>query len=134
MSLIPPGTSPSSDIGLFTSVQVAVTCAALYDHALSLSREVELIWMKPPSLVTALYAVDRYLGDVVLIASLCLCFQVSGSKAEYVNKFEILTPDLHNILSQSDVYGFSSFVHGEHLYTRGPHKVLDFLPKDPMRG
>jgi hypothetical protein len=32
-----------------------------------------------------------------------VCFQVSKSEAEYVNKFEIITSDLLNILTQSDV-------------------------------
>ncbi|KAF8433532.1 hypothetical protein L210DRAFT_3556401 [Boletus edulis BED1] len=88
MSLIPPGTAPSFDITLYASVQVAVTCAALYDHALGLGREVELIWMKPPSLVTVLYVIARYLGDVVLIAGLCLCFSVSESEEECIRLFQ----------------------------------------------
>jgi len=87
MSLIPPGTAPSVDISLYASAQVAVTCAVLYDHALSLGREVELIWMKPPSLVMVLYVIERYLGDAVLIAGLCLCFQVSTSEEECIRLF-----------------------------------------------
>ncbi|KAF8559942.1 hypothetical protein OG21DRAFT_1492378 [Imleria badia] len=87
MSLIPPGTASSSDITLYASVQVAVTCAALYDHALGLGREVELIWMKPPSLITALYVIERYLGDIVLITGLCLCFSVSKSEEVSVGSF-----------------------------------------------
>ncbi|KAH0837944.1 hypothetical protein J3R83DRAFT_6179 [Lanmaoa asiatica] len=137
MSVIPPGTALSSDISLFTTVQVAVTCAALYDHALALGREVELVWMKPPSLVTVLYVIERYLGDVVLMyvtasnvvfvseayaarcpgLALFLCFSVVTSQEGYVNMFEIRS-DLDNILSRLDVYDFSSFVHGEHSYTR----------------
>ncbi|KAG9313976.1 hypothetical protein JVU11DRAFT_4752 [Chiua virens] len=64
MSLTPPSSVHLSDISLYATVQVAVTCAALYDHVLSLGREIDLIWMKPPSLVTVLYVIDRYLGDV----------------------------------------------------------------------
>ncbi|KAF8131676.1 hypothetical protein EV363DRAFT_1330720 [Boletus edulis] len=61
MSLIPPGTAPSFDITLYASVQVA---------------------MKPPSLVTVLYVIARYLGDVVLmyVVAFELCFSVSESE------------------------------------------------------
>jgi len=88
MSLIPPGTSAFFDINHYASVQVAVTCAVLYDHALSFGREVELIWMKPRTLVTLLYVIERYLGDVVLVVGLCLCFSVSSSQAECIRLFQ----------------------------------------------
>ncbi|KAF8841908.1 hypothetical protein BDN67DRAFT_979943 [Paxillus ammoniavirescens] len=68
MSLVPPDALyAESEVNIFTYVQVAVTTAALYDHALTFGREVELVWRKPPSLVTAFYVVDRYLGDAVLM-------------------------------------------------------------------
>ncbi|KIJ22172.1 hypothetical protein PAXINDRAFT_165427 [Paxillus involutus ATCC 200175] len=76
MSLIPPDASlAESEVNIFTFVQVAVTTAALYDHALTFGREVELVWRKPPSLVTAFYVVDRYLGDAVLMYAGLQLFQ-----------------------------------------------------------
>ncbi|KIJ66396.1 hypothetical protein HYDPIDRAFT_26747 [Hydnomerulius pinastri MD-312] len=68
MSLTPPGAALVSELELFGYVQIAVTTAAIYDHALTFGREVELIWKKPPSLVMVFYIVDRYLGDAVLLA------------------------------------------------------------------
>ncbi|KIL01055.1 hypothetical protein PAXRUDRAFT_29403 [Paxillus rubicundulus Ve08.2h10] len=76
MSLVPQDASlAESQVNIFTYVQVAVTTAALYDHALTFGREVELVWRKPPSLVTAFYVVDRYLGDAVFMYAGLQLFQ-----------------------------------------------------------
>ncbi|KAG1836582.1 hypothetical protein DFJ58DRAFT_734882 [Suillus subalutaceus] len=50
-----------------TLFAVAVTVAVLYDHGLTFGREIDYIWRRSPSLVTALYLLDRYLGDAVVI-------------------------------------------------------------------
>ncbi|KAG0707590.1 hypothetical protein DFH29DRAFT_995016 [Suillus ampliporus] len=61
------------DLRSFAYVQVAVAVAVLYDHVLTFSREIDYIWRRSPSLVTALYLLDRYLGDAVVIIGAYLC-------------------------------------------------------------
>ncbi|KDQ61493.1 hypothetical protein JAAARDRAFT_30943 [Jaapia argillacea MUCL 33604] len=55
------------DIRLMRVCQLAATFVALYDHALTIDLEVELIWKKRWSLAKILFAVNRYLGSAVLI-------------------------------------------------------------------
>ncbi|KIK47640.1 hypothetical protein CY34DRAFT_799161 [Suillus luteus UH-Slu-Lm8-n1] len=55
------------DLRSFSYAQIAVSIAVLYDHALTFSREIDYIWQRPPSFVAALYLLDRYLGDCVVI-------------------------------------------------------------------
>ncbi|KAL4067293.1 hypothetical protein V8B97DRAFT_947966 [Scleroderma yunnanense] len=57
----------ASEHDLLAYAQIAATTAALYDHALTFGREVDLIWRSPPSLAMVLYIIDRYLGDAVLL-------------------------------------------------------------------
>ncbi|KAG1757049.1 hypothetical protein EDB19DRAFT_1822233 [Suillus lakei] len=56
------------DLRSFSYVQIAVAVAVLYDHALTFGRE-----RRSPSLVAALYLLDRYLGDSVVILGAYLC-------------------------------------------------------------
>ncbi|KAI6031324.1 hypothetical protein BKA83DRAFT_4198655 [Pisolithus microcarpus] len=80
MSISPSQAASASENSVFAYVQIAATTAALYDHILFLGREIELIWGTPPSIVTVLYIIDRYLGDAVLLAGVFLCFTSSGSE------------------------------------------------------
>ncbi|EGO27180.1 hypothetical protein SERLADRAFT_460120, partial [Serpula lacrymans var. lacrymans S7.9] len=48
--------------------QLSAAVVALYDHALLMQREMDLIWRRQWSLITFLYVVIRYAGDVVLVA------------------------------------------------------------------
>ncbi|KAH7927240.1 hypothetical protein BV22DRAFT_292032 [Leucogyrophana mollusca] len=47
---------------------VAALSIVLYDHAQTLSKEVELIWIGTVSPLTLLYFVNRYMGNAMLIA------------------------------------------------------------------
>ncbi|KAG6332554.1 hypothetical protein ID866_6533 [Astraeus odoratus] len=77
---------------LFAYVQVAAATVALYDHALVLGREVDLIWKSPPSFVMLLYVMDRYLGDAVLLAGVYL-----QHRKKYVTMFYYILTTSHFI-------------------------------------
>lgn len=77
----------ATENSVFAYVQIAATAAALYDHILFFGREIELIWGTAPSIVTVLYIIDRYLGDAVLLAGVCLCFTSSSSEQECLQLF-----------------------------------------------
>jgi len=47
--------------------QVAAAVLAIYDHALTLDEEINLVWNKPFSLVSLLYFVNRYVGNILVI-------------------------------------------------------------------
>ncbi|KAG1804374.1 hypothetical protein EV424DRAFT_1432242 [Suillus variegatus] len=57
-------TTTADDLSSFSYAQIAVAVAVLYDHY--------YIWRRPPSIVAALYLLDRYLGDSVLSLSRAL--------------------------------------------------------------
>jgi len=65
----------SAAVAVFESFQsldyicVAATTAVCYDYTLTFSREVELIWMKPWSMVSTLFVVARYVGLVLTVIS-----------------------------------------------------------------
>ncbi|KAG1754759.1 uncharacterized protein EDB91DRAFT_1242004 [Suillus paluster] len=67
------------NIRSFAYVQVAVAVAVLYDHVLTFSSEIDYIWRRSPSLVTALYLLDRYLGDIIVIVGAYLCLTEDAS-------------------------------------------------------
>ncbi|KAG1902582.1 uncharacterized protein F5891DRAFT_1171931 [Suillus fuscotomentosus] len=60
-------------------IQLAVAVAVLYDHSLTFAREIDYIWRRPPSIVAALYLLDRYLGDSVVIIGVYLCLTEDAS-------------------------------------------------------
>ncbi|KAG1886027.1 hypothetical protein F4604DRAFT_58779 [Suillus subluteus] len=76
-------TAIAHDISSFSYAQTAVTVAVLYDHGLTFGREIDYIWRRSPSLVTALYLLDRYLGDAVVIIGAYLCLTGDASTQEY---------------------------------------------------
>ncbi|KAG1774006.1 hypothetical protein EV702DRAFT_1200735 [Suillus placidus] len=75
--------STATTISSFSYVQIAVAVAVLYDHALTFGREIDYIWRRSPSLVAALYLLDRYLGDSVVILGAYLCLTEVASTQEY---------------------------------------------------
>ncbi|KAG2155683.1 hypothetical protein DEU56DRAFT_906859 [Suillus clintonianus] len=74
----------AQDLSSFSYVQIAVAVAVLYDHALTFGREIDYIWRRPPSLVAALYLLDRYLGDSVVILGVYLCLTEVASTQSYL--------------------------------------------------
>ncbi|KAG1793897.1 uncharacterized protein HD556DRAFT_453265 [Suillus plorans] len=72
-------TTITHDLNSFSYAQVAVAVAVLYDHGLTFAREIDYIWRRPPSLVSALYLLDRYVGDSIVILGTYLCLTEDGS-------------------------------------------------------
>lgn len=82
-------TAIAHDISSFSYAQIAVAVAVLYDHALTFGREIDYIWRRSPSLVTALYLLDRYLGDAVMIIGVYLCLTGDASTQECFRLFQV---------------------------------------------
>lgn len=81
--------STATTISSFSYVQIAVAVAVLYDHALTFGREIDYIWRRSPSLVAALYLLDRYLGDSVVILGAYLCLTEVASTQECFRLFQV---------------------------------------------
>ncbi|EIW78512.1 hypothetical protein CONPUDRAFT_83887 [Coniophora puteana RWD-64-598 SS2] len=73
--------------------QVAAAVLAIYDHALTLDEEIRLVWNKPFSLVSLLYYINRYVGDILVILDAIL----------YVNTF--FSVDLCRDFLQISIWG-----------------------------
>lgn len=82
-------TTIEHDLSSFSYAQIAVAIAVLYDHALTFGREIDYIWQRPPSLVAALYLLERYLGDSVVILGAYLCLTEEASTQECFRLFQV---------------------------------------------
>ncbi|KAG2153571.1 uncharacterized protein EDB93DRAFT_224759 [Suillus bovinus] len=77
------------DLSSFYYVQIAVAAVVLYDHSLTFGREIDYIWRRPPSFVAALYLLDRYLGDSVVIIGVYLCLTEDASTQVSFRLFQV---------------------------------------------
>lgn len=82
-------TTITNELNSFSYAQIAVAVAVLYDHALTFNREIDYIWRRSPSLVAALYLLDRYLGDSVVILGTYLCLSADASTEECSRLFQV---------------------------------------------
>lgn len=82
-------TTTADDLSSFSYAQIAVAVAVLYDHSLTFAREIDYIWRRPPSIVAALYLLDRYLGDSVVIIGVYLCLTEDASTQECFRLFQV---------------------------------------------
>lgn len=82
-------TTIAHDLRSFSYAQIAVSIAVLYDHGLTFGREIDYIWKRPPSFVAALYLLDRYLGDCVVILGAYLCLTERASTDECFRLFQV---------------------------------------------
>ncbi|KAH7930290.1 hypothetical protein BV22DRAFT_1125024 [Leucogyrophana mollusca] len=69
-----------ADLNAFNTIQTANFCqlaaaiVVVYDHPVTFRREVDLIWNRPWSLMTGLFLVTRYYGDMILMQVITLDF------------------------------------------------------------
>ncbi|KAG2138691.1 uncharacterized protein EDB93DRAFT_1106267 [Suillus bovinus] len=75
------------DLNSISYAQVAIAVAVLYDHALTFAREIDYIWRRSPSLVAALYLLDRYVGDSIVIIGAYLCLTEAASTQYWFHAF-----------------------------------------------
>ncbi|KAK0242982.1 hypothetical protein EDD85DRAFT_947129 [Armillaria nabsnona] len=66
-------------LGVVRMCQLVATTVVLYDHAITFSQEVEYIWSKQWSASKILFILNRYLGELVLIAEGILFIKSSQS-------------------------------------------------------
>ncbi|KAG1800446.1 uncharacterized protein HD556DRAFT_1524973 [Suillus plorans] len=82
-------TAAADVLSSFSYAQIAVAVAVLYDHSLTFAREIDYIWRRPPSIVAALYLLDRYLGDSVVIIGVYLCLTEDASTQVSFRLFQV---------------------------------------------
>ncbi|KAG2099901.1 uncharacterized protein F5147DRAFT_617277 [Suillus discolor] len=82
-------TTTADVLSSFSYAQIAVAVAVLYDHSLAFAREIDYIWRRPPSIVAALYLLDRYLGDSVVIIGVYLCLTEDASTQVSFRLFQV---------------------------------------------
>ncbi|PBL02763.1 hypothetical protein ARMGADRAFT_1072202 [Armillaria gallica] len=76
-------------LGVVRMCQLVATTIVLYDHAITFGQEVEYIWSKQWSASKILFILNRYLGELVLIAEGILFIKSSQSDLGYFNAFLI---------------------------------------------
>ncbi|KAN0094319.1 hypothetical protein V8E55_002606 [Tylopilus felleus] len=123
----------SSVVSLLETLQlqayilVAAASVVCYDYTLTSSREVELIWMKPWSVLSTLFVVARYVGLALVImsgfGSGSGIFYMSGLVSTVMTEILIWTRLIYTVVTDVVI----NTVIFEFLWD-GPHSGLRFIP------